>query len=255
MLLFQSTLPRGSDEIESKKAVNNASFQSTLPRGSDCCRRFALSLPQISIHAPSRERPARVCQTHRRCFDFNPRSLAGATQTVPIVLTKEVFQSTLPRGSDRPEFLGSHSSMIFQSTLPRGSDQGLYNAYKAHETFQSTLPRGSDLSHWVFFSHWSKFQSTLPRGSDLQIGRTYILTEDISIHAPSRERPVKFVNDNASFPFQSTLPRGSDLYYTTLRLRIKAFQSTLPRGSDQKGLNIDVIHEGFQSTLPRGSDL
>ena len=34
-----------------------------------------------------------------------------------------------------------------------------------------------------------KFQSTLPHGSDVQRGTPMAEVEDISIHAPSRERP------------------------------------------------------------------
>ena len=53
----------------------------------------------ISIHAPSRER--------HLCFitlifklHFNPRSLTGATRVEAAVTADEVFQSTLPHGSD-----------------------------------------------------------------------------------------------------------------------------------------------------------
>ena len=58
-------------------------FQSTLPHGSDCNLLSALlrHLP-ISIHAPSRERPClgnRVDIHH----NFNPRSLTGATCVCP----------------------------------------------------------------------------------------------------------------------------------------------------------------------------
>ena len=41
---------------------------------------------------------------------------------VILLFYRIIFQSTLPYGSERPEFLGSHSSMIFQSTLPYGSE-------------------------------------------------------------------------------------------------------------------------------------
>ena len=55
----------------------------------------------ISIHAPSRER-LQGFSPSVRLRDFNPRSLAGAT----MVRQKKchllfIFQSTLPRGSDR----------------------------------------------------------------------------------------------------------------------------------------------------------
>ena len=80
-MLFQSTLPRGSDgeavypKLRStisihapsrerqgtlRKSIKQTIFQSTLPRGSDFGnRRLPLAIT-ISIHAPSRERPLDV---------------------------------------------------------------------------------------------------------------------------------------------------------------------------------------------------
>ena|GEM_PF-6164522 len=77
--VFQSTLPRGSDKLRKALTILQLLFQSTLPRGSDL--RFFRETPGlvISIHAPSRER--RFDNTIRRSciWYFNPRSLAGAT--------------------------------------------------------------------------------------------------------------------------------------------------------------------------------
>ena len=79
MVVFQSTLPRGSDlaALWAEQAING--FQSTLPRGSDYSAPFA----GYSI------------------ADFNPRSLAGATELKRLQKLKQQFQSTLPRGSDQ----------------------------------------------------------------------------------------------------------------------------------------------------------
>ena len=107
-LLFQSTLPRGSDmrfktiydtyeisihapsrERRTTTGINLviSLFQSTLPRGSDITP-FFRNVPscQISIHAPSRERRQgdRVIILHKY---FNPRSLAGAT-SFPILASR-----------------------------------------------------------------------------------------------------------------------------------------------------------------------
>ncbi len=77
--LFQSTLPRGSDILTCGALKNEGNFNPRSLAGATI-RRFL----------------------SRRCkYDFNPRSLAGAT----IFLTsckqvRELFQSTLPRGSD-----------------------------------------------------------------------------------------------------------------------------------------------------------
>ena len=64
------------------------------------------------------------------------------------------------------------------------------------------------------------FQSTLPHGSDALFYFLGIITR-ISIHAPSRERPMNSNYICYKFLFQSTLPHGSDCIfvsnnYTTL---------------------------------------
>ena len=100
LAVFQSTLPHGSDEIASKsKSLQR--FQSTLPHGSDQrlgmkganlvtisihapSRERRAILPtystnqQISIHAPSRERLTALSEAYL-LYNFNPRSLTGAT--------------------------------------------------------------------------------------------------------------------------------------------------------------------------------
>ena len=142
----------------------------------------------ISIHAPSRER--RPGAPHSIVpLPFQSTLPRGSDlRSLHLLIRHLLFQSTLPRGSDvtsrleelglkpisihaplrerRPEFLGSHSSMIFQSTLPRGSD-------------------GVSRARW----QWTTiFQSTLPRGSDVKFHFLHLIN-NISIHAPSRERP------------------------------------------------------------------
>ena len=58
VLVFQSTLPRGSDLVNMQKRGQDDVFQSTLPRGSDGVNSSVAVESNISIHAPSRERPA-----------------------------------------------------------------------------------------------------------------------------------------------------------------------------------------------------
>ena len=99
-ILFQSTLPRGSDLVLLVSYKTKLEFQSTLPRGSDWQvvrpavlwlyfnpRSLAGATPQgsplfaklhISIHAPSRER-LNYSIVLLWLWNFNPRSLAGAT--------------------------------------------------------------------------------------------------------------------------------------------------------------------------------
>ena len=82
-LVFQSTLPRGSDEGLNVMYLGKKVFQSTLPRGSD----------------------KQWCGYRQHQQNFNPRSLAGATRYGIVYTSRlKLFQSTLPRGSDvRPK--------------------------------------------------------------------------------------------------------------------------------------------------------
>ena len=184
---FQSTLPRGSDILQSwlgfphkdfnprslagatltQAAMNGLveAFQSTLPRGSDkhslCIVRTAV---QFQSTLPRGSDFDRIGLTKSRYY-FNPRSLAGATKATNIILALQLFQSTLPRGSDSKGRKVCKACVVFQSTLPRGSDCGSVFLADKHNKFQSTLPRGSDARTMMTSRH-----------------------RLISIHAPSRER-------------------------------------------------------------------
>ena len=166
LTLFQSTLPRGSDQPRkvcrlygyyfnprslagatcrsASRQEKRQGFQSTLPRGSDFdCFPFVDFL-LISIHAPSRERqtdasPSQIASRFQSTLprgsdacasapsrprpDFNPRSLAGATW--PFMALPHVPQNFNPRSLAGATSLCllCVSSWIFQSTLPRGSDR------------------------------------------------------------------------------------------------------------------------------------
>ena len=119
------------------------------------------------------------------------------------------FQSTLPRGSD---CLDTGNSVIFRDFNPRSL-------------------AGATRSHACMVLYISVFQSTLPRGSDLVQPPSFFVI-GISIHAPSRERPLSRSSTALVIEFQSTLPRGSDRSHACMVLYISVFQSTLPRGSD-----------------------
>ena len=76
----------------------------------------------------------------------------------------------------------------------------------------------------------------------------------ISIHAPLRERPAAPLSIIKILPFQSTLPYGSDWERAYKVMKYAKFQSTLPYGSDSllsSGVQLPSL---FQSTLPYGSD-
>ena len=98
------------------------------------------------------------------------------------------------------------------------------------------------------------FQSTLPRGSDRRNCFITLTYNDISIHAPSRERRREGAERNP--PAHHFNPRSltgatnsrNDPAETEI-----LFQSTLPHGSDTAAL-ADGWKKLFQSTLPHGSD-
>ena len=73
----------------SESKIHIPAFQSTLPNGSDKVSAIVFACPDISIHAPKRERPP----------DFNHRC------------GMQVFQSTLPNGSD-----GKHAQYHIQKS-------------------------------------------------------------------------------------------------------------------------------------------
>ena len=121
----------------------------------------------------------------------------------------------------------------------------------------------------------SVFQSTLPHGSDFYFGRP-LVGQTISIHAPSRERPIRalaaianvyfnprsltgatliLILKGSQRAFQSTLPHGSDNDRNSLLQCLALFQSTLPHGSDVILMIRLVYFPQFQSTLPHGSDI
>ena len=93
-------------------------------------------------------------------LDFNPRSLTGATIGH--------INNKMPTN-------------LFQSTLPHGSDQQLLPDHKDTHQFQSTLPHGSDRISCANVNLTARFQSTLPHGSDVTADYTSAKQSNISI--------------------------------------------------------------------------
>ena len=164
-MLFQSTLPRGSDDKILAALFLCCVFQSTLPRGSDqrrgncrvaprnfnprslagatCSRIFSATSGQISIHAPSRERLIR-----------SPNA-AGCQQ----------FQSTLPHGSDWRRC----NEMLSRNNFNPRSLTGATNlmAIGLHImqiSIHAPLRERPEMKGWSIWM--AEFQSTLPYGSD-----------------------------------------------------------------------------------------
>ena len=105
LLIFQSTLPRGSDQPGIKAALLGCYFNPRSLAGATISSKTITGTDHISIHAPSRERLMPFC-----------------------------FPACLPQISihapsrERPgQSLASGTTCGFQSTLPRGSDIAIFN--------------------------------------------------------------------------------------------------------------------------------
>ena len=143
----------------------------------------------ISIHAPSRERQ-RWYLTCYSGWNFNPRSLAGATDISKAIERYGAISIHAP-SRERPSTASlSCSTGIFQSTLPRGSDLIATRAFPGGISISIHAPSRERHFHVNSRGYCCKFQSTLPRGSDSRVRRGLVLFLFISIHAPSRERRV-----------------------------------------------------------------
>ena len=186
-LSFQSTLPRGSDPVRrhsvfpcayfNPRSLAGATvgylrqcadkiFQSTLPRGSDIVTGQGDTKSEISIHAPSRERPSLVSFLCPASGNFNPRSLAGATVPYTDDIKLDCISIHAPSRERRSTSASSHST---------------------YSSFQSTLPRGSDLTAMILTSCHAHFNPRSLAGATTSHNYLTINLE-ISIHAPSRER-------------------------------------------------------------------
>ena len=83
----------------------------------------------ISIHAPSRERLQFHPFLNRPHNYFNPRSLAGATwHTAGTHIAFQRISIHAPSRERQQWLISAQSAELFQSTLPRGSDEGSYYA-------------------------------------------------------------------------------------------------------------------------------
>ena len=167
IMIFQSTLPHGSDRISCANVNLTANFNPRSLTGATSLHRDHLQLFFISIHAPSRERqqdnakaaiidcisihaPSRerpLCdqKTQRRSRDFNPRSLTGATSLLSTACSpRKAFQSTLPHGSDKIRQL--KFSISIRNFNPRSLTGAtmISSMTLSIMIFQSTLPHGSD---------------------------------------------------------------------------------------------------------------
>ena len=189
--VFQSTLPRGSDDtykekqgiifisihapsrerrIPGRALTHSMLFQSTLPRGSDRqLQIYSMYAVIISIHAPSRERHLVSFWCNSQSYNFNPRSLAGATIYTHYTSVTPIYISIHAPSRERQGGTGATSAADanFNPRSLAGATHSLLVRLLQVLRFQSTLPRGSDPLRCHIHVLSSPFQSTLPRGSDL----------------------------------------------------------------------------------------
>ena len=171
-VIFQSTLPRGSDNLHLSRRYFRFLFQSTLPRGSDTeTSAQAEGSAGISIHAPSRERqfgtnsPSTIflyfnprslagatlsAELYCSCCNyFNPRSLAGATINQCIDNTRSGISIHAPSRERHDVVADSILSVFISIHAPSRERQSKHLDLQKLLPFQSTLPRGSDKLHFL----------------------------------------------------------------------------------------------------------
>ena len=225
-------------------------FQSTLPYGSDALSHRRCLFLRISIHAPLRERGLRVQQTHRHrafqstlpygselrtvsmlpkwpnfnprsltgaimsiylscpvIYNFNPRSLTGATTTLSIGGLSTIFQSTLPYGSDIAG-TGPHTKISISIHAPLRERRLQKSLLVPCRVFQSTLPYGSEPQH-IKGVQRKVISIHAPLRERPALSCFYKILQ-ISIHAPLRERCKTSIALIFRLKFQSTLPYGSE---------------------------------------------
>ena len=126
-------------------------FQSTLPHGSDDPVLAAAGVTIISIHAPSRERP-RAADEIKSEVIFQSTLPHGSDNSLWWTYqTHNVFQSTLPCGSDPLSFLKA-ACVTISIHAPLRERPTTILIPKDNAKFQSTLPCGSDSTLSTTFS-------------------------------------------------------------------------------------------------------
>ena len=189
---------------------------------------IAISVPVISIHAPTRGAtfPQSVQYRHSKISIHAPTR--GATTCIFRVLTGSSFQSTLPQ-EERPGIWQQvHDFFVFQSTLPQEERPKDSASATIYTIFQSTLPqeerRRTDgaADPGIYFNPRSHKRSDLSSGrsaralfhfnprshkrSDLG-NRNAKFYLQISIHAPTRGATNSLRFSSSFLLFQSTLPQ------------------------------------------------
>ena len=121
-IIFQSTLPHGSDDKPPVDRVIAVQFQSTLPHGSDLRSPYS---PQQRKH-------------------FNPRSLTGATALLERAPPMRDISIHAPSRERLQAILSYIPSRFISIHAPSRERLKIFEPRNSVITFQSTLPHGSD---------------------------------------------------------------------------------------------------------------
>ena len=162
LILFQSTLPRGSDIPESPVAPINVVSIHAPARERLYNFGFVVIERYVSIHAPARSDVPGLYFLEP-VSRFNPRSRAGATPDKYGRLGSMEFQSTLPR-EERPD-ISSHTnskSRFNPRSRAGATNYGLVES-RNHLGFNPRSRAGSDMMSCPDLPKSCVFQSTLPR--------------------------------------------------------------------------------------------
>ena len=187
-------------------------FQSTLPHGSDRvqCGEQAAAI-QISIHAPSRERPYTVVT-------------CTAPAKISIHAPSRERQKITNLGF-RCLHISIHAPSRERQRRPADS---LLRRY-----FNPRSLTGATACASGTFNNISVFQSTLPYGSDGNDDDKKVFGYQISIHAPLRERQrLTHLSYTSLEDFNPRSLTGATSLAMQDDLVNMQFQSTLPYGSD-----------------------
>ena len=121
--------------------------------------------------------------------------------------------------------------IYFNPRSREGSDVFSTLQLSQHAKFQSTLPRGERRWKVSEANKESLFQSTLPRGERPLLSAVYVLTVEISIHAPARGATNASAKKQTPLNISIHAPaRGATESRVILQQGYTVFQSTLPRG-------------------------
>ena len=126
---FQSTLPRGSDRRKKERFFSHRHFNPRSLAGATYPPAPAGRDAAISIHAPSRERPAQA-----EVLSIHHISIHAPSRERPVLTSikrrSKKFQSTLPRGSDEGGCIPGWDSIHFNPRSLAGAT--IYSSNKLH---------------------------------------------------------------------------------------------------------------------------